>query len=100
MSVYRATLRVATPVAAALVIAGISMPAAWANPGPPPGPHPAPHPAPAPAHPGPAHPAPAPVGVRQDQCTGSHGRIVFDDPRNTRGPRHCEGGNWNGRKIN
>jgi hypothetical protein len=99
MSVSRAVLRVATPVAAALVIAGISMPAAWANPGPPPPPHPAPHPGP--QHPAPPHPAPPPPpGIRLDQCTGSHGRIVYDDPRNTRGPRHCEGGNWNGRHIN
>jgi hypothetical protein len=90
MSVCRAALRVATPVAAALVIAGISMPAAWANPGPPPGPHPAPHPG----------AQPAPPGVRQDQCTQGHGRIVFDDPRNTRGSRHCEGGNFNGHRIN
>jgi len=90
MSVYRAALRVAVPVAAALVVAGISMPAAWANPGPPPGPHPAPHPG----------PPPPPPGVRLDQCTGGHGRIVYDDPRNTRGPRHCDGGNLNGRRIN
>jgi hypothetical protein len=103
MSVVRAALRVATPVAAALVIAGISMPAAWADPGPPP--HPAPHQGPGPVQqqgpaphlgPGPAQPA----FIHGNQCTQGRGRIVFDDPRNTRGPQHCEGGNFNGHRIN
>jgi len=85
MSLVRATVRVGAPIAAALFIAGFSIPAAWASPSAPPPPHPGPAPSP---------------GVKGDDCTRTHGRIVFDDPRNTRGQRHCEGGQWNGRKIN
>jgi hypothetical protein len=85
MSVSRAVVRAGVPLAAALFVAGITIPAAWAAPGPPPGPHPG--------------PKPAPANVHGNDCTRNHGRIVFDDPHNTRGPQHCQGGSFNGRRI-
>jgi hypothetical protein len=82
MSVARSVVRVGAPLAAALFVAGVTIPAAWADP--------------APSGP---QPVQGPPIVHGPDCTRSHGRIVFDDPHNPHGPQHCEGGNFNGRRI-